>query len=407
MGKIVRRRISLTDAEQEAIAGVRMRVESGWRESALAHIREVEEEKRVPAEIERAKEAARQQRQEAHKTSALQSGIGALILTLIGAVGYGGPGLLLFVFFLMLWLPIFAIVDLNAMLELRKQRESKIRRIKAVPHQRLRQDQIAARRRVQENTETLSAYLVREGWELAPSQTRLPAPPHLYGRDELLPIAHRARPWGSELFVEIQRQPDVAYAYYEDSEESYTGWRRMNSPETSTCWGIFTVIDGTRSGTWDTDEYVDVIPEPKGKDDSDDLDLESQEFNEKWRVACSSGRYAYRVLAPNVMDLLIDTYNYPDELFNEEVASPTDFLLVTGSAAYPLSTYRGELIGSFAEYSHRFEYHIEPSSVLVSRHHQGGRPHNPIWTQRDEFIFLEAQFNRFFATLPGGLTGGR
>jgi hypothetical protein len=86
-------------------------------------------------------------------------------------------------------------------------------------------------------------------------------------------------------------------------------------------------------------------------------------------------------LSPSAWALLIDTYDYPDDLSDQPVLS----------------------------HHPRFEYHVDPGSVFVFRYHETPDSIHEIdsirWTPKEEFIFLEGQFDRFFATLPRHLRG--
>jgi hypothetical protein len=230
--------------------------------------------------------------------------------------------------------------------------------------------------------QSLSETLVQEGWTLPADETRIPSPVRLATEQQLLLLAHRDTPWGRQLFVEIAPKwdrannllPELDYRFPDQARPSAFGAFR----------GILALIDEARYAGQNTRKFVHAKPEPRGKDSSDDVDFESAEFNAKYRVDCSSARYAYQVMAPSTLALLIDTFDHPDDLLDQPLpARPA-----------------------------RFEYHVEPGSVLVFRHHDDSDDFEyptstPFWTPRDEFIFLEAQFDRFFATLPGGLTGGR
>jgi hypothetical protein len=418
MDDMVPRPFALTAAEQEAIAGVRRRIEVAGqaddaRRAAEARIREEQERKdiKLARARKRAAEAEELRKQRAHLWKALWSGLPALVLSLSFAIFGGLEAGEFWIGFLGCWLGFFSIAEAVAdgvsdgMAALARREERHDRSIRIASNAAL----ISSAVDKLGEPETLSHYLVREGWELSPGQSRLPTPAHLYGKDTLLLIARRAASWGSELFVGIPAEPDPGRGDDKgdkDAEKNVAGSSQVHSPQSSMSWGILALVDGVQTAPGGPGEYVHVMPEPTGRDSSGDFDLESQDFNDKYRVTGSSGRNVYKVLTPNVMALLIDTYDYPEDAFTEELARPDEFYLVTGNQGYPLPTWRGIEIGSYVNYSHRFEYHVEPGSVLVFRNHEDDRPNNPIWTPRDEFIFLEAQFSRFFEALPVGIRGG-
>jgi hypothetical protein len=259
--------------------------------------------------------------------------------------------------------------------------------------------------------DTLAEYLMKEGWQLAPSKTRLSAPTRLNASDGLLPIAHRVTPWGSELFVEIPLKAGSARGLSHDAKQGFERGYIVRPSVAPTCWGILALVDGARNAAGRVDEYVHVMPEPRGTDSPSDVDLESVEFNDKYQVECSSDRYAYQVLTPNVMALLIDTYQYPDYLLSKEPVSQANFYMHYGVILDSVSEYWRYPLPERFKYGYRFEYHVEPGLILVSRcaksEHSFGLVTNPNWTRMDEFILLEAQFQRLFATLPITLRGGQ
>jgi hypothetical protein len=242
----------------------------------------------------------------------------------------------------------------------------------------------------------LLKYLVRQGWQLPPTETRLPSPPHLRADYGLLPLAYRSTEWGSVCYVEFTRSWDFGQQTDEAHlpTETFRGILGTIDPakvapptvnptsdrmtldpasasQTSVVPAIVNPIEFTE---FDLGGYIHLQPEPYGTDMADDLDFESPQFNDSYRVDSSSDAYAREILSPAAIALLLETFDYPDDLLDASLP-----------AQHP-----------------RFEYHIESGSIVVFRYHQ---PDNPIWTITDDFVFTEAQFRRFFKTLPGIIRG--
>jgi hypothetical protein len=213
----------------------------------------------------------------------------------------------------------------------------------------------------------LREFLVKQGWRLSPAGDRVPSPTHLIGGSDLLQLASRSTTWGRKVFVEFTRSWsfDDIFGVTQERCETFRG-----------ILALFHLTKGPDSDTqFGRDDYVHVQAEPFGTDADDDLDYWSLEFDDKYRVDCSSVPLAYKVLPRTALTTLVDTYDYPDDLIDS-----------------------GNMLDADVASRHpRFEYHIELGAVLVFRYHQ---PDNPIWSPTDDFVFLEAQFQRFLALLP-------